>query len=601
MENHKTNPECDAAKAAAANIFPASPMANSMMFGSSYSQSYNKSFMKRHSGEYNRNSGEYRHSGDFQRVNEDLESASETTHLNPRPARPSMAISPEMDTTTSTFNNDNHASNREHHQLSEPPVYGTTASSSSTTSLINPEENVWEDVPSQKRSQDVRELKILWQYSLPLAVTFLLQYSLTVASIFSVGHLGKEELGAVSLACMTSNITGFALFQGLSTCLDTLCCQAYGAGNMRKVGIYFQQCVCMSILVFLPIAAIWMCSEPLLALIIPEGQLAALAALYLQIVALGVPGYIVFECGKKYLQAQGIFMAGTYVLAICAPLNAFLNWLLVWDKHVGIGYAGAPVAVVITEWAMAVLIIAYIAFVDGRQCWFGISPRAAFSNWGPMLRLAVPGVIMVEAEFLAFEILTLASSYFGSAALAAQSVLSTVMALAYQIPFSVAIAASTRVAHFIGAAQPQSAKRAARIALYSTVLISTFNCTTLFLFRRPIAGLFSSDVDVVNLVAYVLPLCAVGQFFDCISSVVAGVLRGQGRQKIGGYVNLFYYYAVATPLSLFFGFVCGWQLMGLWAGIIVGIVGIAATEAYFVLTSDWNAIIEKNAAMHRDD
>ncbi|KAG5355857.1 putative transporter [Yarrowia sp. B02] len=596
MENHKNDPQCDAAKQAAANIFPASPMANSMMFGSSYSQSYNKSFMKRHSGEYNRNSGEYqyrnsgesnRFSGDFQRVNEDLESASETTHLNPRPARPSMATVSNAEQPSTISNHD-----------PEPPAYGTTADSDTTP--LNPEENVWEDVPSQKRSQDVRELKILWQYSLPLAVTFLLQYSLTVASIFSVGHLGKEELGAVSLACMTSNITGFALFQGLSTCLDTLCCQAYGAGNMRKVGIYFQQCVCMSILVFLPIAAIWMCSEPLLALIIPEGELAALAALYLQIVALGVPGYIVFECGKKYLQAQGIFMAGTYVLAICAPLNAFLNWLLVWDKHVGIGYAGAPVAVVITEWAMAILIIGYIAFVDGRQCWFGLSPRAAFSNWGPMLKLAIPGVIMVEAEFLAFEILTLASSYFGSAALAAQSVLSTVMALAYQIPFSVAIAASTRVAHFIGAAQPQSAKRAARIALYSTILISTFNCTTLFVFRRPIAGLFSSDVDVVNLVAFVLPLCAVGQFFDCISSVVAGVLRGQGRQKIGGYVNLFYYYAVATPLSLFFGFVCGWELMGLWAGIIVGIVGIAATEAYFVLTSDWNAIIEKNAAMHRD-
>lgn len=592
MENNKQDLSSSAQKAAA-NIFPASPMANSMMFGSSFSQSYNKSFMKRHSGEYGESN---RHSGDFERVdrvNEDLESASETTHLNPRPARPSMAATDARSTENSNNNQDRDLGDRGNQ------IYGSTPGSSSTTSLT-PDTNVWEDIPSQKRSQDMRELQVLWQYSLPLAVTFLLQYSLTVASIFSVGHLGKEELGAVSLACMTSNITGFALFQGLSTCLDTLCCQAYGAGNMRKVGVYFQQCVCMSILVFLPIAAIWMCSEPLLALIIPEGELAALAALYLQIVALGVPGYIVFECGKKYLQAQGIFMAGTYVLAICAPLNALLNWVLVWDKHIGIGYAGAPVAVVITEWAMAVLIIAYIAFVNGRQCWFGLSPREAFTNWGPMLRLAVPGVIMVEAEFLAFEILTLASSYFGSAALAAQSVLSTVMALAYQIPFSVAIAASTRVAHFIGAAQPLSAKRSARIALYSTILVSTFNCTTLFVLRRPIAGLFSSDEDVVNLVAYVLPLCALGQFFDCISSVVAGVLRGQGRQKIGGIVNLVFYYAVATPLSLFFGFVCGWELMGLWAGIIVGIIGIAATEAWFVLTSDWDAIIEKNAEIHRD-
>lgn len=41
-----------------------------------------------------------------------------------------------------------------------------------------------------------REAKTLATYSAPLIVTFLLQYSLTVASIFTVGHLGKIELGA---------------------------------------------------------------------------------------------------------------------------------------------------------------------------------------------------------------------------------------------------------------------------------------------------------------------------------------------------------------------------------------------------------------------
>lgn len=45
-----------------------------------------------------------------------------------------------------------------------------------------------------------REAKVLARYSGPLIVTFVLQYSLTVASIFTVGHIGKSELGAVSLA-----------------------------------------------------------------------------------------------------------------------------------------------------------------------------------------------------------------------------------------------------------------------------------------------------------------------------------------------------------------------------------------------------------------
>src|ERR1700693_3701145 len=77
---------------------------------------------------------------------------------------------------------------------------------------------------------------------------------------------------------------------------------------------------------------------------------------------------------------------------------------------------------------------------------------------GPMVTLALPGLLMVEAEFLAFEILTLASSYFGTTHLAAQSILSTLTALTFQIPFPISIAASTRVANLIGATLTDAAR-----------------------------------------------------------------------------------------------------------------------------------------------
>ncbi len=62
----------------------------------------------------------------------------------------------------------------------------------------------------------------------------------------------------------------------------------------------------------------------------PEKDVAVLAGRYLRIVLIGAPGYATFESGKRYLQAQGLFSASLYVLLICAPLNAFMNWLFVW-------------------------------------------------------------------------------------------------------------------------------------------------------------------------------------------------------------------------------------------------------------------------------
>lgn len=53
-----------------------------------------------------------------------------------------------------------------------------------------------------------------------------------------------------------------------------------------------------------------------------------------------------------------------------------------------------------------------------------------------MVRLALPGLVMVEAECLAFEVLTLAASYFGTTHLAAQSVLATLTCITFQYVFS---------------------------------------------------------------------------------------------------------------------------------------------------------------------
>jgi multidrug resistance protein, MATE family len=174
------------------------------------------------------------------------------------------------------------------------------------------------------------EAKVLATYSRSLVLTFMLQYSLLVATILSVGRIGKIELGAVSIASMAANITGFAVYQGLATSLDTLCAQAYGSGNKTLVGLQMQRMVFLLWMMTVPIGIVWFSGTRILEAIIPEKEVAALAGLFLKIILVGSPGYAAFECGKRFVQAQGLFSATFYVLLFCAPLNAFLNWLFVW-------------------------------------------------------------------------------------------------------------------------------------------------------------------------------------------------------------------------------------------------------------------------------
>ena len=225
---------------------------------------------------------------------------------------------------------------------------------------------------------------------------------------------------------------------------------------------------------------------------------------------------------------------------------------------------------VVTDNLLPLLLFLYVRFVAGRGCWPGFT-RRAFHNWGPMVRLALPGLIMVEAEVLAFEILTLASSSFGTTYLAAQTVLSTLCSITWQIPFPVSIAVSTRVANLIGATLAGAAKTTAKVAMVAAVCIGLFNVMLMASMRNYIPRLFTSDEKVIEVVATVIPVIATFQLFDAIAANTNGILRGLGRQEVGGWVQLFCYYVVAMPISFGTAFGFHWGLDGLWLGVAVAL------------------------------
>lgn len=173
------------------------------------------------------------------------------------------------------------------------------------------------------------EASLLLSNSVLLAATCLLTYSHNLAIIWVASRLGTRELAAVSLGMVTMNITGYSVIEGVSTSLDTLCAQAYGAGNKKLVGLHVQRMVLLLLLVCLPIGLFWICSPWVLAFLVPQKDLPALAGQFLRVAFIGLPGYAMFESGKRFSQAQGNFTAGLAVLVVSVPVNLMLNYVFV--------------------------------------------------------------------------------------------------------------------------------------------------------------------------------------------------------------------------------------------------------------------------------
>ncbi|KAI0380834.1 mate-domain-containing protein [Hypomontagnella monticulosa] len=441
-----------------------------------------------------------------------------------------------------------------------------------------------------------REARTIVIWSAPLIMTYLLQRSINMVGIFIVGRIGTKELGAVSLSSITTNMIGNHFIQGLANTLDTLAAQAYGSGNKHLVGLHTQRMICFILVCVVPLMVLWWMAEDILVFIVPDREVVELAGNYLRIMILRMPAFVLFDCGRRFFQAQGIFHATTYVLLIAAPFNAFIMWLFVW--HFGLGFVGAPIAIVITENLMVILLFLYGWLINGSQCWARLS-RAIFKNWRPMIRLAVPGMIMHITEFATEEALTLAAARFGTAQLAAQSALVTLVSTTYIVPLGVSMAASIRVANWIGAEATSAAKFSARVAVVFGIILSTINTVLLGSLRYKVPYLFTHDTEVIDILVKAIPIITIMQTFDTMAAFSHGLLRSIGCQEFAGYLNLVVYYAIALPISFCTAFLAGWKLYGLWAGMTSGLCIVSVVEFWWLYRSDWDHAV--NEAVRRNE
>lgn len=298
------------------------------------------------------------------------------------------------------------------------------------------------------------------------------------------------------------------------------------------------------------------------------------------------------EAGKRFTQAQGLFNASLFVLIISTPFNIAFNYIFVFVLNWNL--TGAALATVLSNTLLPILLWVYVYFVypSSLECWGGFT-RAAFTNWGPMVRLSIPGIVMVEAEWLAFDILTFSSSYLSVAHLAAQSVVMTTGIVMFHIPFSVSVAVSTRLGNLIGARSLKAARTATRTYVLIFAVMGAIDATLIGSLRNVIPKAFSDDPEVISIAAGVMPILALFQMFDASTALINAILRGLGRQSIGGYVNLFVYYLVAVPLALGLCFKGPHlKLVGLWIGVATGSALITLVEGTYCKFSDWKKAVE---------
>ncbi|KAF8079286.1 multidrug/Oligosaccharidyl-lipid/Polysaccharide flippase [Lyophyllum atratum] len=438
-----------------------------------------------------------------------------------------------------------------------------------------------------------QEMRAIAAYALPAFGSQLLEFSLVVVPVISVGHLSTKALAAISLASLTGSVTGASVLQGLASALDTLLPSAYTSSQPHLVGLWAQRTSVIMFIALLPIYLIWFNAEQILLSLKQDSEVAHLASLYLRWFSLGLPAIAFNAVSRRYFQSQGLFFLQTRINFFVAPINLLLNYILVWGPEpVRLGFIGAPMATAISFNLISLASVLYGVYFAPRKAWHPISTQM-FTNLGLVTRLGIAGIGETASRWWAWEFIGLAASFLGPIALASQSILITSSATTFQAAFSLSSATSTRIGHLLGEKNPKRAGVAVNASLALALIVSLITSITYLSFRHSWGKMFNDDPEVITLVASVIPVIAFFQVVDANATVTAAVLRTRGMQSITALLNTSAFYVIGLPLGVWLAFRWDLGLHGLWTGLAAALVYCSVIGTVLCFKTDWNREVVK--------
>ncbi|KAJ1646683.1 ethionine resistance protein [Coemansia asiatica] len=434
-----------------------------------------------------------------------------------------------------------------------------------------------------------QEAMVLLKTSFPVVLTYLLQYSFSFVNLLVLGHIGSNELAAAALGNMMLMVVVYSPSIGLASALDTFCSTAFTASRDKTlVGFHLQRGLIAVSLQFVVIAPMMWYLDSLLIWLNQDPHISELCGQYVRVQLSGMPALMYFECITRFLQAQGMMHASTYILLAILPVHLVSSLALVWSPTFGFGFLGAAFANVLTNWLIFISIVLYTRYSKASDAWGGWTVQAVRAM-PPYFKLAVPSMIMVCSEWWILDLLVLAASYLGNTTLAAQSIIVNTTTLAYQVPDGLSIAVCNRVGNLIGQTRARRARLSAWLGISAGVLVGLTAMVTGFLVGPWWGKLYSDDPQVVACVAMLMPTCAVFQMMDSINSVESSVLRSLGRQDSGALINFPAYYLLGFPLGLFLTYGAPHVgVLGFWYGISLGVSIAVCMQLAICISTNWN-------------
>ena len=404
--------------------------------------------------------------------------------------------------------------------------------------------------------------------SLIIPIFFELLLVTIVGNIDTImlGYYSDEAVGAIGGITQLLNIQN-VIFSFINMATAILTAQFLGAKDYKRVKQVISVSLVLNVLLGLILGGIYLFFwESLLQKINLPAELIRIGKYYFQMVGgLCILQGIILSCGA-ILKSHGrptetlIINVGVNILNIIG--NAF--FIFGWLGMPVLGPTGVGISTVISRGIGCVAAF----YMMCKYCNFTFKKKYIkpfpFKIVKNILSIGLP----TAGENLAWNVgqlmIVAMVNTMGTTIIASRTYLMLISSFTMTLSIALGQGTAIQVGHLVGAGEIKEVYHKCLKSLKIALIFAFVTTSLVFLFRKPIMSIFTTNPDILKASLKIFPLMILLEMGRVFNIVIINSLHAAGDIKFPMFMGITCVFTVAVLFSYLFGISLGWGLAGIW-------------------------------------
>lgn len=434
--------------------------------------------------------------------------------------------------------------------------------------------------------------RTIWNLAWPQLLMMLFHFLVGMVDVWVAGHIDREvqaSLGIISQSLFFLLVVAMAVANGAVAAIS----QSLGAGLYKRVKRYVGLCLILAGILGGAFLAIGLPLKDLLlsAMQIPD-VMQPVTTYFLTVYLMLLPPYYVLIITNAIFRARKQVMYPLYSMILVTVLNTVL------DLGLGLGWFGMPnIGFKGLAWATFGSVAAGAALnlvVLAKQ---GLLKPESFAPWRWMKRafpylakVAWPSGLMQivwHSGYMVLYAITASLPFNAVDALAGMAIGLRIEALLFLPAFAFNMTASILIGHYLGARQPEEAKKFGYRILRIGVVGITLFAFVVWQFIDPWVGLLTRDPVVAAQAVNYLKWNVLAIPFTLTSMILAGAFNGAGATMWNMIIMGSATWGIRLPLAYALGHVFMENAEGIWIAMFASQIVQSSILLYVYTFKNW--------------